>query len=57
MFYKDFQLLRKASTTGANALRLIRKTFRVRQSRPRAKENVINPNQKGIQLQIYFWGS
>jgi len=24
MFYKDFQLLRKASTTGANALRLIR---------------------------------
>jgi len=48
MFYRDFQLLRKASTTGANALRLIRKTFKERQSRPRAKENVINPSQKGI---------
>jgi len=48
MFYRDFQLLRKASATGSNALRLIRKTFKERQSRPRAKENVSNPNQKGI---------
>ena len=48
MFYKDFQLLRKVSNTGANALRQIRKTFRERNSRPRAKDNVINPNQKGI---------
>ena len=48
MFYKDFQLLRKASTTGANALRLIRKTFKERQSRPRANVNIINPSQKGI---------
>ena len=48
MFYRDFQLLRKVSNTGANALRRIRKTFRERNSRPRAKDNVINPNQKGI---------
>jgi hypothetical protein len=48
MFYKDFKLLRKASDTGQNALRQIRKTFRERNSRPRAKENVINPSQKGI---------
>ena len=47
MFYKDFQLLRKVSNTGANTLRQIRKTFRERNSR-RAKDNVINPNQKGI---------
>ena len=36
MFYRDFQLLRKVSNTGANALRQIRKTFRERNSRPRA---------------------
>ncbi len=48
MFYKDFQLLRKVSNSGENALRQIRKTFRERNSRPRAKDNVINPTQKGI---------
>ncbi len=48
MFYRDFQLLRKVSNTSANALRQIRKTFREQNSRPRAKNNVINPNQKGI---------
>ena len=30
MFYKDFQLLRKVSNSGENALRQIRKTFRER---------------------------
>ena len=48
MFYKDFQLLRKVSNSGQNALRQIRKTFRERNSRPRAKDNVTNPTQKGI---------
>ena len=48
MFYRDFQLLRKVSNTSANAFRQIRKTLRERNSRPRAKDNVINPNQKGI---------
>lgn len=56
MFYRDFQLLRKVSNTGANALRQIRKTFRERNSRPRAKDNVINPNQKGIWLSCLNWG-
>ncbi len=48
MFYRDFQLLLKAKAAGNDAFRLIRKTFKERQSRPRAKENVINPKQKGI---------
>jgi hypothetical protein len=48
MFYKDFKLLRKVNEGTTNALRQIRKQFTERNSRPRAKENVINPNQKGI---------
>jgi hypothetical protein len=48
MFYKDFKLLRKVNDGATNALRQIRKQFTERNSRPRAKENVINPNQKGI---------
>ena len=46
--YKDFKLLRKVNDGATNALRQIRKQFTERNSRPRAKDNVINPNQKGI---------
>ena len=48
MFYKDFKLWRKVNDGANNALRQIRKQFTERNSRPRAKDNVINPNQKGI---------
>ena len=62
MFYKDFQLLRKASTTGANALRLIcdsilkqitvaerNKGFRM--SRPRKKSRRLSKKEEHTLIQ------
>ena len=48
MDFKDFKLVRSMTQKAQNATKQVAKLFRERNSRPRAKENIINPDQKGI---------
>ena len=48
MDFKDFKLVRSIQQKAKNASMQVAKLFKERGSRPRAKENIINPDQKGI---------
>ena len=48
MDIKDFKLVRSMTQKAKNASVQVAKMFRERTSRPRAKQNIINPKEKGI---------
>lgn len=48
MNFRDFKLVRSLQNKAKNASTQVAKLFRERNSRPRAKSNIINPDQKGI---------
>ena len=48
MDHKDLKAPASASTKEAQKKAQLKKMFLERNSRPRAKENIINPNLKGI---------
>jgi hypothetical protein len=48
MFFKDLKKIISDSLKAQNAFKQIAYCFKSRNSRPRAKENIINPKQKGI---------
>lgn len=48
MDFKDFRRVIKDSLKAQNAFKQLSYLFKNRKSRPRAKDNIINPKQKGI---------
>jgi len=48
MDIKDFKLVRSIQKKAKDASVQVAKLFKERGSRPRAKQNIINPDQKGI---------